>query len=292
MALLLAACTPAASSTPADGGGQVVVVATMSVFADFAERVGGEHVDVSSIVPVGGDPHTYEPTPSDAVLLASADVVLDNGLGLSPWFEPLATNVSGALVTLTDGVADEARQTAGKIDPHMWMVPDYVDRGYVTAIERTLADIDPDNAAAYAANAAVFREVLSELDAELGAEIATIPVGRRKVVTSHDAYSYFADAYGLEVVGTITGVTTEEEPSARSVSELIDRVRAEQVPAVFFETTINPELAERVARDAGVALGAPLYGDSVGEPGSGADDYVSMMRANVAAIVAGLRGGS
>lgn len=266
------------------------MVATMSVFADFAEQIGGEYIEVSSIVPVGGDPHTYEPTPSDAVRLAEADVVLDNGLGLSPWFEPLRTNVTGRTVTLTDGIADEVRRTAGKLDPHMWMVPEYVARGYVTAIEEALAEAVPELRGEFAANAEAFRAELTELDAEISNAIATIPPAHRKIVTSHDAYSYFADWYGLQVVGTISGVSTEEEPSARALGDLIDRVRAEQVPAVFFETTINPALAERVARDAGVALADPLYGDSVGPPGSGASDYTSMMRANVRAIVTALGG--
>jgi len=288
LALALTACSPAASLTPPDDG--LDVVATMSVFADFAEHVGGGLVDVTSIVPVGGDPHTYEPTPSDAVQIARADVVLDNGLGLSPWFEPLRDNVEGRLVTLTANVADEARRTAGKIDPHLWMVPDYVDRGYITAIERALAGVDPAHAQDYADNADAYRAELADLDADIAAAVSTIPRERRKLVTSHDAYSYFATRYGITVVGTITGVTTEEEPSARSVSRLIDRIRAERAPAVFFETTINPALAERVARDAGIVLGDPLYGDSVGPPGSGASDYVSMMRANARAIVGGLGG--
>lgn len=289
--LSLSACVQVDSSAGQEGGAErISVVATMSVFADLAEEVGGDEIEVSSIVPVGGDPHTYEPTPSDAVLLSRADIVLDNGLGLSPWFEPLRTNVSGRMVTLTDGIVDEARQSNGKIDPHMWMVPAYVKNGYVTAIEEALVVVDPGHEGIYSARASAFREELSELDAELAREIATIPPAHRKIVTSHDAYSYFADWYGLDVVGTITGVSTEEQPSARSVSRLIDKVRAESVPAVFFETTINPDLAEQVARDVEVDLGAPLYGDSVGEPGSGADNYRSMMRANVRSIVEALGG--
>ena len=118
----------------------------MSVFADFAQEVGGDLVAVTTIVLVGGDPHTYVPTPSDAILLSDADVVLDNGLGLSPWFESLQTNIGGDLVILTDGIAGEARQAGDKVDPHLWMVPEFVAEGYVTAIEQTLAAADPANA--------------------------------------------------------------------------------------------------------------------------------------------------
>lgn len=260
----------------------------MSVFAEFAEAVGGDLVSVETLVPIGGDPHTYEPAPSDAARIADADVVLDNGLGLSPWFEPLAQDVRGELVVLTDGIADQVVADQGKLDPHMWMVPPYVRDGYVPAIAEAFAAADPANAERYERSAATYAGALDQLDAELAERIATIPPQRRKLVTSHDAYRYFCQQYGLEVVGTVVGVTTEEEPSAQAVGRLVDQVRAEGVRAVFVETTVNPDLAQRVARDAGVEVGDPLYGDSVGEPGSGADDYMGMMRANVESIVAGL----
>lgn len=291
-ALALLGLFAAGCDTPAAGAEseRLRVVSTMSVFADFAQAVGGDLVEVETLVPVGGDPHTYEPTPSDSASISDADVVLDNGLGLSPWFEPLADNVQGELVILTDGIVDEVVEEQGKLDPHMWMVPDYASEGYVTAIEEAFATADPESADAYADNAQAYRETLAALDAELAPLIERIPDERRKIVTSHDAYSYFADHYGLEVVGTVIGVTTEEQPSAEAVSRLIDQIRDEGVPAVFVESTVNPDLIERVALDAGVEVGDPLYGDSVGEPGSGADDYLGMMRANVDAIVAGLGG--
>lgn len=299
LAVVLSACRPAAGR-PQDSGGEdpttatysaraeVTVVATMSILADFAAVVGGPFVNVRSIVPVGGDPHTYEPTPADAIALSDADVVFDNGLGLSPWFEPLRTNVGGDLVVVTDALAAEVRRTDGRLDPHMWMVPPFVADGYISAIADALVDVDPDHTATYLANAAAYRQTLAELDRELVSTLDAIPSQNRKIVTSHDAYSYFADHYDLDVVGTITGVSTEEEPSAQSVAALIDRIRSESVPAVFFETTINSALAERVAADAGVLLGDPLYGDSVGGPGSGAEDYRGMMHANANALVAAL----
>lgn len=286
--VLLAGCAPAPSE--AAERDTLSVVATMSVFAEFAEAVGGDLVSVETLVPVGGDPHTFEPVPSDAAKIARADVVLDNGLGLSPWFEPLATNAEGELVILTERLAADARARGGEVDPHLWMVPPFVADGYVPAIEEAFARADPRHAEVYAANAARYREELAALDARLAARIATIPPANRKLVTSHDAYSYFADHYGLKVVGTAAGVTTEQEPSARAIRALIDEVRAQDVPAVFLETTVNPALIERVGLDAGVAIGAPLYGDSVGEPGSGAETYVGMMEANVEAIVEALGG--
>lgn len=286
-ALVLAGCGASGAAAQPDG---LRVVATMSVFAEFAQEVGGEFVDVTSIVPVGGDPHTYEPAPSDAARIADADVVLDNGLGLSPWFQPLAEGVTGELVVLTEDISARAVESGGKVDPHLWMVPTFVAEGYTTAIEDAFAAADPDHAQDYADNAAAFRAELAELDADLGARIATIPEESRRLITSHDAYSYFADHYGLDVVGTVLGVSTEEEPSARHVAELVQLIRDTDVPAIFVETTVNPGLVEQVARDTGIAIGDPLYGDSVGEPGSGADTYVGMMEANVDAIVTGLGG--
>ena len=291
-ALLTTSCGGTAGGDDGPGGGPLQVVATMSVFADFAEAVGGDLVDVTSLVPVGGDPHTFEPTPSVSAEISDADVVLDNGLGLSPWFEPLATNVSGELVILTDAIAERSLRAGEKIDPHMWMVPTFVDEGYLTAIEDAFTKADPDNAQTYAGNADAYRERLAGLDAELREQFATIPEENRKLVTSHDAYSYFADHYGLTVSGSVIGVTTEEEPSAQAVTQLVDTVRRENVPAIFVETTVNPDLIDQVAREAGVEVGEPLYGDSVGEPGSGAADYLGMMRVNVASIVDALGGRS
>lgn len=291
LAALTAGCREmSAPAAGAEEDGALVVVSTMSVFSDFAEAVGGDLVTIDTLVEIGGDPHTFEPRPEDSAAITDADVVLDNGLGLSPWFEALAGNVEGDLVVLTDGLAERAVEEQGVIDPHMWMVPEYVQEGYLTAIEDAFAAADPDNADTYASNADAYSETLGTLDAELEERFATIPADQRKLVTSHDAYSYFADRYGLEVTGTVIGVSTEEEPSADAIARVVDAVRDEGVPTIFLETTVNPDLTERVAQDAGVEVGQPLYGDSLGEEGSGAEDYLGMMRANADAIVTGLGG--
>jgi ABC-type Zn uptake system ZnuABC Zn-binding protein ZnuA len=263
------------------------VVASMSIIADFAEQVGGDAVEVTSLVPIGADPHVYEPTPSDARAVDHADLVLGNGVGLEPWFDDLVAASGQQVVTVTDELSHlVVDDEDGEDDPHLWMVPPMA-ATYVERIAEELAARDPDGAQAYRDNAAAYVERLEELDAELADELAQVPEAHRILVTPHDAYSYFADHYGFEVA-TVVGVSTEEEPSASQVQHLVDVVRETGVPAVFVESTVNPAVIERIAADAGVEVGAPLYGDSVGEPGSGADDYVGMMRANVAALVDGL----
>jgi ABC-type Zn uptake system ZnuABC Zn-binding protein ZnuA len=288
--LLVAGCAaqeePEAPTARPDGG-SLDVVASMSIIADFAEQVGGEAVTVTSLVPIGADPHVHEPTPADARAVADADLVLGNGVGLEPWFDDLVAGSGQEVITVTEELAHlVVDDEDGEDDPHLWMVPPMA-AAYVERIAEVLAELDPERAETYHDNAAGYVERLEELDDELAGELEPIPEEHRILVTPHDAYSYFADHYGFEVA-TVVGVSTEEEPSASQVQHLIDVVRETGVPTVFVESTVNPAVIERIADDAGVEVGAPLYGDSVGEPGSGAEDYLGMMRANVAALVEGL----
>jgi manganese/iron transport system substrate-binding protein len=298
-AVLAGGCSVASDASPPTlptADAPLMVVATISILADMVEAVGGDRVTAASIVPVGGDPHVHEPLPSDARLLASADLVVRNGLGLEPWLDVLLAPLGGAVdvVTVADGLAAVTQDEggfAGDPDPHLWMDPTLA-AGYVEAMGGALAALDPAGAEAYAANAATYLSELDELDRWIEAQVAAIPPRRRKLVTTHDAFRYFGRRYGIAVVGTIWSISTEREPSAEEIRRLVDAIRDQGVPLVFVETTINPRLMERVADDAGVEVGEPLYGDSVGEPGSGADTYLGMMRANTRAIVSGLAGGS
>jgi len=159
----------------------------------------------------------------------------------------------------------------------------------VENIRDALIAFDPPGRATYEANAARYLRELETLHRWIQQQVAQIPPERRKLVTTHDAFRYFGHRYGFKVVGTIWGISTEDEPSAQEIARLVEAIRRERVPAVFVETTINPKLMERVAREAGVRIGPKLYGDSLGPPGSGADTYVGMMRHNVRAIVEALR---
>lgn len=298
LALLLAGCgaadgASAGQDAEAEGQGQrLEVVATMSIIGDLAADVGGEHVEVTTLVPVGGDPHAYEPSPSDLAHIEDAEVVLSNGLGLEAWFEALARRAGPRLTVVTDEIDVPIRQDEdGAPDPHLWMVPPMVADGYVPAIRDALAEARPDLDDTFARNARELASELHALDDELRAALERIPEDDRLLVTSHDAYTYVAEHYGLEVVGSVFGVSTESEPSAGEIARLVDLIRELEVPTVFVETTIDPGLVRRVARDAGVEVGRPLYGDSVGPPGSDAEDYAGMMRANVESLVDGLGGG-
>lgn len=268
-------------------GARLLVVASTSVLADLAGQVAGPDVEVRSLVPLGGDPHIHEPTPADARTIAEADLLVGNGAGLEPWFTTLVRNQGRSALMIVDrlgltAVFDEE----GVPDPHLWMVPTIAAQ-YAQVIAEELARIDPGRADGYLAASARTYAEFARLDAELRERLSVIAPGRRVIVTTHDAYSYFAAHYGFEVA-TIIGVSTDEEPSAARMRQLISKVRDADIPTVFVETSVNPALMRRLAQDAGVRLGAPLHGDSLGPLGSGAEDYASMMRSNVAALVEGL----
>lgn len=289
VALLTVWLTAAACAQPtlATGDARLHVVVSTTVLADLARNVVDETVQVDSVVPFDTDPHVYEPTPGDARLVANADVIIANGANLEPWFASLVSQARGTVVFIS-----EARswpllfEGDGAPDPHLWMVP-LLAGEYVTVIAQTLADHDPKHAVQYLAQADTYRQTLVALDEELRALFDTLPDHRRTLVTSHDAFGYFGQHYGF-AVASLYGVSTETEPSARQVQRLIDLLRQTQIPTIFVETTVNTAVLNRIAVDANVAIGRPLYGDALGPPGSIADSYVAMMRHNAAAIVEGL----
>ena len=293
----VAVCVLGLLGVPADAAGtqqRPLAVATISILADFVRAVAGDRLEVVSIVHVGGDPHTYEPVPSDARRIADAEVVVRNGLGLERWLDRLiATGAKARVVTATEGL-DPVLQADGEYrghpDPHLWMDP-LLAAAYVGNIEAALSERYPLHATEFAERARRYVERLEALDREIAGALAGIGPERRKLVTTHDAFRYFGRRYGLEVVATIWGISTEREPSAREIRAIVDGIREHGVRAVFVETTVNPALMLRIAEETGIHVGAPLHGDSVGPPGSGADTYLGMMRANTRAVAEGLRQG-
>jgi ABC-type Zn uptake system ZnuABC Zn-binding protein ZnuA len=289
----LAACQPAPAPT-ADVGGKLKVVAMFSVIGELVQNVGGDKVTLTTLVGPGQDTHTFEPSPADAKALAEAALVLENGLGFETWLDDLYT-ASGSRATrivVTDGVETRTAtegEEAGETDPHVWhSVANVIEM--VRNIRDALAKADSVNATTYQANADQYIAELEALDAWVFEQVKTLPAERRKLVTTHDTFGYFADRYGFEVVGTVLPSTTEgASPSAQELAALVEAVKAEAVPAVFAENVSSNALLNQVAAEAGVEVVASLYTDALGPPGSEGDTYLKMVRYNVTTIVAALR---
>jgi zinc/manganese transport system substrate-binding protein len=270
------------------------VVASFSILADFVRQVGGERVEVMALVGPNGDAHVYEPTPSDASRLTQAKLIVVNGLGLDGWMDRLAkaSAAKAPVVVASKGVkpieADEEHghdNTAGRsrpLDPHAWQ-----DVGnaklYAVAIRDALVAADPDGKASYEANAARYLLALDRLDADVKAAMSRIPASRRKIITSHDAFGYFAKAYGIQFVAP-QGVSTDAEASARDVAKIIRQIRAQKIPAVFLENVTDPRLMERIAKESGAKIGDKVFSDALSDASGPAGTYVDMMRHNLRAF--------
>lgn len=283
-------------------GERLRVVATTSILADVVARVGGDRVEIRQLVPLGVDPHAFEPTPQDARSLAEADVIFINGFGLEGFMATLLRDVESVPVISAslgieplpfegehDGTEPQTRgePSAHAADPHTWFDPNNVIR-WTENIEMALATLDPDDAPGYAARAAAYRRELATLDDDIRQAVSAIPADRRKLVTDHDELGYFAGEYGFTIVGAvIPGASSLADPSAEAMAELLDRVRSEGVPAVFVSSVVNPSLIETFARDAGIRV-VRLYGHSLTPPDGEAPSYLALMRYNAEAIAAAL----
>jgi ABC-type Zn uptake system ZnuABC Zn-binding protein ZnuA len=292
-ALLAAGCAGPGGAGNGDGagGGQLRVVATTTQVADLAANVGGDRVRVTSLLRPGIDAHDYEPSPADIDALAHADLVLQNGVGLEEWLGDTieSSGFDGPVVDTSQGV--RLRQVDGEPDPHIWQNPRNA-QVMAANIERGLAAADPAGAAAYQAGLAAYTKQLRALDAEVERQVGSL--ANRKVVTNHDAFGYYLDRYGLELVGSvIPSFDSSAELSGRDIRDLVAKIEATRVKAVFSETSLPPRAAETIGREAGVRVVVgedALYGDALGPPGSDGDTYLKMIRHNTATIVSNLSG--
>lgn len=302
--VLLAACqapVPTVAPIPAP---RLPVIASFSILADLVRNVGGDRVEVTSLVGPGQDAHTFEPAPSHGVALARARLVFENGLGFEGWLDKMY-NASGSKarrVVLTDGItaqeggqahvdgAAEEAHAAGESDPHVWQDVKHSIH-MVGAIRDALVQADPSGAAAYRSNAETYIAELQALDDWIVEQVSTLPEPRRTLVTNHDTLGYFASRYGFAIVGTaVSGVSTEtSEPSAAELASIIRRIKSAGVPAIFAENVANPKVVERIAQEAGVKVAPSLYTDALARPGEPVDTYVRMMRYNVSTIVTALK---
>jgi ABC-type Zn uptake system ZnuABC Zn-binding protein ZnuA len=255
--------------------------------------VGGDNVHLVGILKPNVDPHDFEPSPSTAIALTGAKLVVESGVGVDSWVDGLVANaVPGTPVWVAShGLplrTGDSSEPDG--DPHWWHDPTLFERA-ATGLGERLAAIDPAHADAYRANARGYVARIRAMDAANKRLIATVPRGERKLVTNHDAFGYFAAHYGITVVGSVLpSLSTVAQPSAKDVADLIGKIKAEHVRAIFTESSLNPALEQQIASEAGVKVYANLYGDTLGPPGSPGATYIGMERWNMRAMVAGFLG--
>lgn len=270
------------------------VVATFSIVGDLVREVGGDRVDLAVLVGPDIDAHTYQPKPSDVRVLAAAQVLVSNGLGFEGWIDRLAQAApfKGRRVVATTGVATLAADGHGGHghshgpDPHCWQDVGRVKR-YVANIADGLAAADAAGASLYRERAQAYGARLDALDRWVRAAIAEVPTGQRKVITGHDSFRYFSNAYGVQFLAP-RGFKTDSEPTAKDVAALIRQVREQKIKALFVENMTNPGLVDQIARESGAVVGARLYSDALSAPDGPAGTYEALMRHNVTALVAGM----
>ncbi|MBR9923189.1 MAG: zinc ABC transporter solute-binding protein [Bacteroidetes bacterium] len=266
------------------------VVATASIFADMAQNIAGDApLRISSIVPIGGDPHIYEPTPRDARLAAEADLILMNGLTFEGWLKELIQNsgTSATVKLITEGVTPiESTRYENATDPHAWMDAAY-GLIYIKNIKDALVTLDPDNAEMFEFNYQVYKQQLEEIHQSIQKQINSIPEKQRVLITSHDAFRYYGNRYGLQLE-SVLGVSTDAEVQTSDIMRLNKIIQENKVPAVFIETTVNPKLLKQLATDNKVAIGGSLYSDSIGGKDSPAPSYLDMLIYNTNVITEAL----
>lgn len=287
----LAAAVLCTASLAAD---KIPVMASFSILGDLVRVVGGDLVAVTTLVGPDKDAHTFEPKPGDARNLLKSSLLVTNGLGFEPWAQKLARSAGyrGQTVVATQGVRArtlplEKGQKHAETDPHAWQDPGNVVI-YVRNIATALSKLDPAGATTYQRNSEAYVTELQALDAWATAQFAAIPADKRKVITSHDAFGYFAAHYGIRFLAP-QGVSTDAEPSAQEVAQLIQQIRRDKIRAVFVENMSSPKLLAQLARDAGVTAGASLYADALSGPDQPGSTYLKMMRHNVTQLALGTR---
>ncbi len=299
-ALLILGVISCSSDQETLEAGKPKIVATTTIVGDIVSQVGGDLIELSMLLPVGTDPHSFNPTPQDIAKVTEAAIVFANGAGLEEFLDPLIESAGAGdrVVHLSEDIelidfageheADEDEHDHGNGDPHTWTEPHNVIL-WVESIERELSQLDPANAEVYAANADQYKAELEELDVWIRQQVSQVPENNRKIVTDHLAFGYFASTYGFELLGAIIpGYSTLAEPSAQDIAAMEDAIRDLGVKAIFVGNTVNPNLAERVAEDTGTQI-VFVYTGSLSEPGGDADTYLEYIRYNTSAFIGALK---
>lgn len=297
--VLLVGCGPAlddviSSGTPDPASvDRIPVVATYSILGEWVQRIGGDRVEVTTLVGTDGDPHTYEPTPRDSVLLSRAFMIFENGLQFEGWLDNLCSGsqTRAVRVVAARNVTPREQKCAchgTERDPHVWHSIKHA-MSMVSVIGEELSRFDPTHAEDYRARAASYLEELKALDEEIRSRVESIPPDDRRLVTAHDSFGYFAQDYGFKVVSLLDSFTSEaSDPSAMKMASVVRQVKEQHVPVIFSENTTSSKLVEAVAREAGVRFVASLYTDALGPENSPGSDYIGMMRHNANTITESL----
>ncbi len=278
------------------------IVASFSILGDIVSRIGGDRVEVTTLVGPNADTHVYEPKPADAKLIAESSVLFVNGLGFEGWMTRLveAADYKGPVVVASEGVKPREMEEDGEhaadshdhgdhaTDPHAWQD---LSNGilYAGNIAAGLCKVDPDGCDSYRKSAEAYQAELKALDQQVRDKVAAVPADQRKVITTHDAFGYFGAAYGIEFIAPL-GVSTESEASAGDIAKLIEQIRELKIKALFIENMTDPRLIEQIARETGVKPGGELFSDALSAPGEGADTYIAMFQYNIALLAAAMAG--
>lgn len=284
--LILPACSAPASTARNQ---PVRVLAVETFLADIAQNIAGERVKIETLMPLGLDPHTYQPTPQDVARIAESQLLIVNGAGFEEWLAKTLENAGGKQTVIEAAAGLSSRKaTQGEIldpnhagDPHFWLDPNHVIK-YAENIRDGLIAADPDGKAIYTQNTLQYIAQLKELDQWIRTQVALIPPEKRLLVTNHESFGYFADRYGFTITGTVIPSTSSEaSPSAQQMAGLIDRIRQQKVKAIFLETGANPQLANQIAQESGAQVITNLYTHSITAPDGEAPGYIGMMKHNV-----------
>ncbi len=267
------------------------IVATTTIISDITSQIAGDKVNVISLVPIGGDPHLFEPIPQDAIKITEADLILMNGLTLEGWLNEFIENsgTKAKVVTTTKGITPiESSAYANSPDPHAWMD---ASNGIIYAenIKNALVDLDAQNKDFYEKNFADYKIKLEKLNIQIRAMLDSIPQEKRVLITSHDAFQYYGRKYGIRLE-SILGTSTDAQAQTSDINRLYQVISESKVPAIFIESTINPQTMMQIARDTKIRIGGKLYADSLGQPDTEAGTYIGMLLWNTRNIMNGLLG--